>query len=1073
MRTVFILLVSLFMASSLIASPLWMRYPKISPDGRAIAFVYKGDIYKVSVDGGQAIRLTTHPAYDYNPVWSPDSKQIAFASDRFGNFDVFLMSAEGGDARRLTTHSTKEIPFCFTPDGKRVVFGAQIQDPAGSAQFPKAVLTELYTVSTAGGRPGQLLASPADQVCFDRSGQRFLYETVKGGENRWRKHHTSSVTRDIALYDRKTGRHSLLMSRAGEDREPVFSPDDSEVYFLSERAGTFNVFAFPLQQPQNIRQVTSFATHPVRFLSMADDATLCYGYDGEIYIQRESGKPCKVQVKIVGDVDSRIPEYLTFTKGIEEAVVSPDGKQVALAIRGEIFVTSTDYQTTKQITHTAPREADLAFAPNNRTLAYASERDGNWNIYLARIARPDDPNFPNATLIEETPLFPSSSTERFAPSFSPDGKELAYIEDRKFLKVIHLETKKVRQITNGEKQYNTNGHFSYAWSPDGKWFTMEYTGNRHDPYTDIAIVSAQGGEPFNLTQSGYTDRNPRWVLGGNAILFLSERYGMRNHASWGSQNDAMLVFLNRQSFDRYRLSPEDYELRYPKKEGKEDKVHPKQSEDIVVEFNGIEDRIVRVTPNSADLVDVVLDLNGEKLYYLASFEGGYDLWQTDLRKKHTKLACKLNGSRASMDWDAKGEQLFLFGKNNIKRWKPEVKPGKEAGDIKEVTFRAEMLLDRAQERAYMFDRVYRQEAERFYTADMHGVDWPGMRKAYEKFLPHIDNNYDFSELLSELLGELNVSHTGGRFHPVASGDVTAELGLLFDPAAEGDGLKIDEVVEKGPFDTSESQVKAGDVLEKIDGTPIVKGMDYFPLLNKKSGRKTLVSLYRPADKKRWEEVVIPINARQWNDLLYDRWVKQRAADVDRLSGGRLGYVHIQSMGDPSFRSIYADILGKYNDREGIVIDTRFNGGGRLHEDIEVLFSGEKYFTQVVRGKESCDMPSRRWNKPSVMLIGEANYSNAHGTPWVYKYKKIGKLVGMPVPGTMTSVSWETLQDPTLVFGIPIVGYRLADGSYLENQQLEPDVKIANTPEALLEGRDEQLEKAVRVLLQDIDARQQK
>ena len=192
--------------------------------------------------------------------------------------------------------------------------------------------------------------------------------------------------------------------------------------------------------------------------------------------------------------------------------------------------------------------------------------------------------------------------------------------------------------------------------------------------------------------------------------------------------------------------------------------------------------------------------------------------------------------------------------------------------------------------------------------------------------------------------------------------------------------------------------------------------------------------------------------------------------MDRLSGGRLGYVHISSMDDPSFRSVYADILGKYNDREGIVIDTRFNGGGRLHEDIEILFSGKKYFTQVVRGREACDMPSRRWNKPSIMVTCEANYSNAHGTPWVYQHQGIGKVVGMPVPGTMTSVSWETLQDPTLYFGIPIVGYRLPDGSYLENKQLEPDVKVANSPEKIIKGEDEQLETAVKELLKEIDSK---
>ena len=237
-----------------------------------------------------------------------------------------------------------------------------------------------------------------------------------------------------------------------------------------------------------------------------------------------------------------------------------------------------------------------------------------------------------------------------------------------------------------------------------------------------------------------------------------------------------------------------------------------------------------------------------------------------------------------------------------------------------------------------------------------------------------------------------------------------------------------------------------------------------------TGKKTLISLYDPQSKERWEEVVKPITSGQQNGLLYKRWVKQRAADVEKWSNGRLGYVHIQSMADGSFRTVYSDILGKYNNCDGIVIDTRFNGGGRLHEDIEILFSGHKYFTQVVRGREACDMPSRRWNKPSIMLQCEANYSNAHGTPWVYKHQKIGRLVGMPVPGTMTSVSWETLQDPSLVFGIPIIGYRLDDGSYLENSQLEPDVKVANSPETIVKGEDTQLKVAVEELLKEIDSK---
>jgi tricorn protease len=215
------------------------------------------------------------------------------------------------------------------------------------------------------------------------------------------------------------------------------------------------------------------------------------------------------------------------------------------------------------------------------------------------------------------------------------------------------------------------------------------------------------------------------------------------------------------------------------------------------------------------------------------------------------------------------------------------------------------------------------------------------------------------------------------------------------------------------------------------------------------------------------EVTLPISQGTFNTLLYKRWVKSNAEKVEKLSGGRLGYVHIEGMNDASFRTVYSDILGRYNHCDGIVIDTRFNGGGRLHEDIEVLFSGEKYLTQEVRGKDACDMPSRRYNKASIMIMCEANYSNAHGTPWVYKHKGIGQLVGKPVPGTMTTVSWETLQDPTLYFGIPIVGYRKADGTYLENDQLEPDIDVENTKEKVILGQDEQLEAAVKALLEQI------
>ena len=369
----------------------------------------------------------------------------------------------------------------------------------------------------------------------------------------------------------------------------------------------------------------------------------------------------------------------------------------------------------------------------------------------------------------------------------------------------------------------------------------------------------------------------------------------------------------------------------------------------------------------------------------------------------------------------------------------------------------------------MFDHVGRQMEEKFFRTDLQGVEWNYYKSEYRRFLPYINNNYDFSELLSEFLGEMNCSHTGSGYRANdPSGDKIASLGLIYDLNYKGVGLRVAEVLEKGPFRNADSKLAAGYTIEKINGIAIAEGQDLSPLLNRKGGQKTLVSIVDP-NGNRWDEVIKPISASAESELLYQRWVNKRKHEVDSLSNGRLGYVHIRGMNEPSYRTIYSDVFGKYNNREGIVIDTRYNGGGSLHEDIEVLFSGKKYLDQIPRGQKIGEQPRKRWKKPSIMLTGEANYSNAHGTPWVYQKMGIGKLVGMPVPGTMSSVWWETLQDPTLYFGVPVVGYVDENGKFLENQQLEPDFKVTNDPAVIVTGKDQQIGKAVEELLRQIDA----
>lgn len=1067
-------------------TPLWLRDVKISPDGDRIAFTYKGDIYTVPTKGGEATRLTTSDDYESSPVWSPDGSLIAYASDRHGNFDIFVMPSTGGTPRRLTTHSSAETPEAFSPDGKYVLYSASIQDPSQSALFPTARLSELYQVPVKGGAFTQVIATPANRIAYSPDGKEMYYQYRPGMENEWRKHHTSSVTADIWKYDAKSGKHTNLTSRPGEDRDPVVSPDGKTLYYLSERdGGSFNVYSAPVDNANKVKRLTNYSQQPVRFLSGDKKGTLAYAYDGEIYTLTPGKSPAKVKINITGaeptDQIEKMPVRLSG------GTISPDGKQLAFVSRGDVFVTSVEYPTTKQITSTPAAEHSVAWG-DDRTLYYTSERDGLLNIYKATIANDSDPDFPNSTIIKEERVFDNDGVERSAPDVSPDGKKLAYIENRNQLWIKDIKTGKKHRVTDGSTYQRRNGSFTYRWSPDSRWIVFETVDNRHDPYSDIAIINVEDGTYKNITQSGYIDSNPRFVMDGNAILFATERYGMRAQASWGSQEDVMIVFLNREARDKYRMSEEELAL-YKEAEKKAKKTDTPASDDkkkddkkkddkkdadkkdtvkpINVELDGIEDRIVRLTPFSSSLADAIIDPDGENLFFLSSLENGFDLWKMNLRKRDPKIVGKIGINMSQFATDKSGKTAFILGSAPKKL---DMKSDK----LTPITARGTMAVDLAAEREAMLDNVYRSEKEMFYRTDMHGVDWDNLVKHYKKFLPHINNNYDYAEFLSELLGELNVSHTGSTYRPDGSSqdDRTAALGLLYDMSYTGDGLKVDEVITDGPFDKKASKMVAGSIITEINGEKITPEADYSTLFNDIAGTNTQVTFTLPGGEV-VRETVKPVSVGAQNSLLYRRWIAQRAADVDRWSNGRLGYVHIASMNDASFRPMYADLLGKYNTRDGIVIDIRWNGGGRMHEDIEMLFSGKKYFTQVVRGVEACDMPSRRWNKPSIMLQSEACYSNAHGTPWVYKHRGIGKLVGAPVAGTMTSVNWITMQDPSLTYGIPVVGYRTADGSYLENSQLEPDILVNNDPATVVKGEDTQLRTAVEALLKEIDSQKSK
>jgi C-terminal processing protease CtpA/Prc len=452
--------------------------------------------------------------------------------------------------------------------------------------------------------------------------------------------------------------------------------------------------------------------------------------------------------------------------------------------------------------------------------------------------------------------------------------------------------------------------------------------------------------------------------------------------------------------------------------------------------------------------------DGEKLYYFTSYDDLTQLYVRKYKDDETKVLVNLNaGGVWSAQMDSEGKNIYCVVDGRL------VKIDLEKGERKDIAFNAEMNYDGYAERSYLFEHIWRQAKVKFYRTDLHGVDWAGYKATYAKFLPHINNNKDFSELCSELLGELNASHTGCFYRPrYKNADETANLGAFFDESYAGKGLKIKEVIEKGPLVSATSQIKAGTIIEKIDGVEITANMNYYSLLNRKAGKYTLLSCFDASTNKHWEETIKPFAPYQMNGLLYKRWIKRMQAMTEQLSNGELGYMHVQGMDDDSFREFYDQVMGKYINKKALIVDTRFNGGGWLHDDLATFLSGKQYITFMPREQKIGMEPGSKWTKPSCVLMGEGNYSDAHMFPVVYKTLGIGKLIGMPVPGTGTAVWWESLQDPTLVFGIPQVSVMDMQGNYYENNQCEPDFKVVNDYNTMLKGEDAQLKKAVEVLL---------
>ncbi|KPM33144.1 Putative peptidase/protease family protein [Croceitalea dokdonensis DOKDO 023] len=1079
MRGVFLVLTLVLTSVSLAQTkPQWVRYPSISPDGAAIVFTYKGNLFRVAATGGTATQLTFHNAHDYKAVWSRDGQRIAFASDRYGNFDIFSMDALGGAATRLTFHSTDEIPYAYSHDNRTVLFGATRQDAVKHRQYPTGSQPELYAVAPMAGSVNQVLTVPAQDVQTSKDGGFLLYHDKKGYEDEFRKHHVSAITRDVWKYDTASGKHTMLTSFKGEDRNPVLSTDEKTVYYLSEESGNFNVHKFALDTPSQNQQLTNLKTHPVRFLSYGN-GVMAFSYDGELYTLKDGGQPEKVPVLIRTQDGANTDKFVSINAGVREMAISPNGKEIAFIARGEVFVTAIEGGLTKRLTNTPEQERFVRFTHDGKGVAYASEREGRWQIYKTTIVRKEEPYFFAATLLKEETVL-SKDVDTYLPEFSPDGKQLAYIEDRRTLKVLNLDTKTEKTLLTPDELYHMrDGDKYFKWSPDSKWLVVSWGKTLSNG--EILLVDAEGNKKMNLTQSGYYDYYPKWVNEGKQLLWFSNRDGLKSYATSGStQNDVYTMFLNQESWDKFNLSKEDFDLMKLMDEKKDAKKEDEASKDkkkkdkkkkdedketvkpLIFDVEAVDERKARLTIHSSNLGDAVLSKDGEKLYYLARFEKNMNLWETELRTKKTKMLISLGARSGSLQWDKDQEDLFLLSDGSISK----VDLAKAAKEP--VKMKSEMQLDTDAERQHMFEHIWLRTNAIFYHSNFHGQDWEMLKKEYEKYIPHLGNSYEFAEMVSELLGELNVSHAGGRFGTtIPNADATASLGIFIDYSHKDDGLKIAEIIKGGPLDKAALNIKAGSIIEKINGEPILANTDPAKYLNRLAGTFTLLEVRDPKTQKRQQLRVKPISLSDENRLLYKRWVKQNEKEVAEKSKGKLGYVHIPGMSDGPYRTIYEQMLGKFADKEAVIVDTRFNGGGDLVADLAMFFTGEPFITYETEDRQVGGEPTSRWTKPTLAIFNESMYSDGHCFASGYTDLKIGKTVGMPVPGTCSFAGWERLPNGG-VWGVVPVSAKNKAGEWMENNQTEPMIQVKNEPDVINTGIDQQLERSIMELMKEVN-----
>ncbi|NQU05800.1 MAG: PD40 domain-containing protein [Calditrichaeota bacterium] len=994
------------------------RHPAVSPDGKLVAFCYAGDIWSVSSEGGRAVRLTVNPAYEHTPRWSPDGEWIAFSADREGNDDIYIIPAAGGQSKQLTWHESRDMVCDWCPDGSAVIFTSRRDDRYSD-------LDMLYRVPVEGGTPVPIMEAWGTDAAISPDGKQVLYTRSGKSTSWWRRHYHGSASPQVWIYEPESGKHTTVTDTGEIETGDDFQRTPSR-WPLWGRNGAYYITAEPDDTPniyrRNIdgtwRKITDYTGDGVRFPTISHNGlVIAYEYGLDIYLIEDEAEPRKLEIIAPLDNSGLSPEPVKYSGKAEKLAFTPDGKQLFIEVRGEVFanrIVGDDDKAARSRANSLSgnnpaRDGDFTVSSGGDSIIFVSDRSGNRDLYLVYSDDAETPELSRCFSLKTEQLTDNPKDEH-SPRWSPDGSKVAFIRGMGDLIILDIESGKEQILLEGwSLDY-------YRWSPDSKW--IAYSREDDNFNSDVFVIPADGGRWVNVSRHPDNDDFPVWSGNGAKLAFRSQREGNKPHLH--------MVYLRLE--DHYKSSADWAEERRKPKSDKRDKDAKKDEEvkdkdedavEVIIDTTDIYRRIRTVTA-IAEGGEIALSPDGRKYAYVSDHQGDRDLYIIDGTTKDVTRLTKGGENPRSISFDKKGDRIRYFaGKGKVKS------VGTDGKKTKSHPFDAAVLVQWTEERRQKFGEIWRTLNDRFYDSDFHGKDWNALGEKYRGLIDAASHERDFGDLVNQMFGEINASHMGYRPSGMGNGKSTGRLGLDFDFTASGPGYTVKHIQPYSPCVKISDPVQVGERLIAINGVKLNPGVNLHKLLQDQVNQRTELLIADAKGKKERKLIVQPMGAWIQGWLRYDEWVSDRRALVDSLSKGKLGYIHLRGMGDQSLSRFEAQLFSQADGKDGLVIDVRYNGGGWTTDYILAMLQVKRHAVTFPRdggpGYPQGRLPMYCWVEPVTVLCNEYSFSNAEILSHAIKTLERGKLVGVPTPGGVISTGGNRLLDGS-GFRIPLRGW---------------------------------------------------